>query len=361
MKGVPQFFQKESRFLGVDIGASSIKAVELRKEKERPILETYGELSLAKYGEGDVGRALRLVDKKLTEALTDIINEAQIKSKKVAVSIPLKDSFLTIMELPDMATSDLKEAVPYEARKYIPIPIGEVVLDWWVLPPKSDELAKTSIGSKDRKFKSVILAAVPKDVIAKYKSIFESAGLEIVAFEIEAFAFAVGALKQELGTVLLMDFGASATKMVISDGGAVRAAHILDHGAQELTLSISQSLSIDFERAEILKRDSGALHRPETEGIASILEPMIEFVASEGERFLLNWKRKGGKEISKVLIGGGGAHLKGIEDLFIKKYGVEVMVVNPFSKVIYPAFLEPALKEVGATFVNAVGLALKEF
>ena len=270
MKGVPHFFQKESRFLGVDIGASSIKAVELRKEKERPILETYGELSLAKYGEGDVGRALRLVDKKLTEALTDIINEAQIKSKKAAVSIPLKDSFLTIMELPDMATSDLKEAVPYEARKYIPIPIGEVVLDWWGLPPKSDELAKTSIGSKDRKFKSVILAAVPKDVIAKYKSIFESAGLEIVAFEIEAFAFAVGALKQELGTVLLMDFGASATKMVISDGGAVRAAHILDHGAQELTLSISQSLSIDFERAEILKRDSGALHRPHTEGITSI-------------------------------------------------------------------------------------------
>ena len=76
---------------------------------------------------------------------------------------------------------------------------------------------------------------------------------------------------------------------------------------------------------------------------------------------MLDWKRRGGRSISKVIIGGGGAMLQGAGDLFVKKFGVEVMTANPFSKVVYPAFLEPALKEVGATFTNAVGLALRNF
>ncbi|KKT20259.1 MAG: hypothetical protein UW05_C0039G0010 [Candidatus Giovannonibacteria bacterium GW2011_GWC2_43_8] len=164
-----------------------------------------------------------------------------------------------------------------------------------------------------------------------------------------------------MGTALMMDLGASAIKMVIADGGVVRASHGFDRGSQELTLALSQSLGVDWDRAEVLKRASGIIKKPETEGIASVLEPTVELWASEGERFLLDWKRRGGRSISKLIIGGGGAMLQGAGDLFVKKFGVEVMIANPFSKVVYPAFLEPALKEVGVTFTNAVGLALRNF
>lgn len=360
-----RLFNLDTRFLGVDIGSSSIKVAQLKKEKERALLETYGELSLAKYtlsdGGGVVGRSARLLESQLIEALKDLMREAQIKATKAIASIPLKDSFLTTMDLPEFADADMKEAVPYEARKYIPIPISEVVLDWRVLPPKSEEQKSASIGSAKKTFRTVLLAATPKETIAKYKNIFEKVGLEIAALEIEVFSFARVALRRDWETSLIMDIGASSVKLMMADGGAVRASHSLDRGSQELTLALSQSLGVDWDRAEILKRESGIIKKPETEGVAAVLEPLVELWASEGERFLLNWKRKGGGSASKVLVGGGGALLRGIEDLLVKRFGVEVLVVNPFSKVVYPAFLEPALREVGATFTNAVGLALREF
>ncbi len=354
-------FKKEDRFLGIDIGSSSIKVIQLKKEKERAILETYGELSLAGYANGEVGKAFMVIDTKVTEALRDVLRESQIKATKAGVAIPLKSSFLTTMEMPYLSDEELVEAIPFEARKYVPIPLSEAKIDWWILPPKSEENASLSIGSPKRQFVNVLLAAVPQEVIAKYKVILKNVSLEISSFELEVFPFARAALKRELGAVLLIDLGAYSTKMTIIDGGVVRAAHSLDKGAQEMTLVLSQSLGLNFERAEILKRENGILHKPETEGIASILETQVDFIASEGERFLLDWKRKGGRPISKVVLGGGGALLKGITETMIKKFGVEVEIVNPFSKVVYPAFLEPSLKEVGAIFTTALGLALKNF
>ncbi len=361
LKSLFSLFKKEDRFLGVDIGSSSIKIVQLKKEKERAILETYGELSLAGYANGDVGKAFVVIDTKITEALSDILKESKAGAKSAEVSLPLKNSFLTTMEMPYLSEEELKEAIPFEARKYVPIPLSEAKIDWWILPPKSEENAVSSIGSPKRKFVSVLLAAVPQEITAKYKSIFKNVNVEINNFELEVFPFARAALHRELGAVLLLDLGASSTKMIIADGGAVRAAHSLDKGSQEMTLNLSQSLGLNFERAEILKRENGILHKPETEGVASILETQVEFIAYEAERFLLDWKRRGGRPISKIVLGGGGALLKGITETMIKKFGVEAETVNPFSKVVYPAFLEPSLREVGATFTNAIGLALKNF
>ncbi len=362
LKDTLQKFQKESSFLGVDIGSSSIKIVQLRKERERAVLETYGELSLAGYAKEDVGRAVRLVDTRIAEALKDVIKESQAKAKRAVVSISLKDSFLTTIEMPMLSAEELKEAVPYEARKYVPIPITETTLDWWILPStKGDSSSSSSLGSQQRKFVTVLLAAVPNDAIKKYKNIFTNAGLEVAAFEIEVFSFVRAALRQNVGISLMIDLGAASTKMMIVDAGIVRSVHSFDHGMQELTLTLSQSLNLDFTRAEMLKRQVGIEHKPETEGTASVLEPILDVIISEGERFLLDWKRKGGGTISKVFLGGGGAMLKGVTEVMVKRYGVEVEVVNPFSKVVYPAFLAPSLKDIGTSFINAIGLALREF
>lgn len=354
------FFQKENSILGLDIGASSIKAVQLRKEKERAVLETYGEISVAHYAGVEVGRAAHLIDVKLVEAMEDLLKESQTKAKKAVVSIPLRDSFLTTIHMPRLPDSELAEAVPYEARRFVPIPMGEAVIDWWVLPKESEESAMTSIGSRQKEFIDILLAAVPTEVLGKYNKIFKDVGLEAVAFEIEVFSLVRSTLRRELRTVMIMDFGAGTTKMVIADAGVVRAAHSIDRGSQELTLALSQSLNLEFDRAEVLKRESGIIKRPETEGIIAVTEPMLDYLLAEGERFLLDWKRKGGKSISKVILSGGGAQLKGIDDSVVKKYGVEVEVANPFSKVIYPAFLEPSLKDIGPAFANAVGLALRD-
>ncbi len=354
-------FQKENRFLGLDIGASSIKLVQLRKEKEMAVLETYGELSLATYGGGDIGRAVMVVEDRLKAALSDLVKEAKVTAKGATVSVPLKNSFFTTMRLPKLSDQELKESIQYEARKYIPVPISDVVVEWWVLSPTGKEVAETSIGTRTRSFLEVFLSAIPKDIIENRNSLLHEGGLEALSFEIESFAFARASLKRDLGTVLLIDIGASSTKFAIADGGAVRAVHHLEKGAQDMTLGISQSLGVDFERAEAMKREFGISNKPETEGIGQVLAPMVDFIVLEGERFLLDWKRRGGDTISKVLVGGGGALLKNINDVIIKRYGVEAETVSPFSKVVYPAFLEPSLREIGPSFANAIGLALKNF
>ena len=361
-KKISSVFQKESGFLGIDIGSSSIKVVQLKKEKERAILQTYGELSISGYADnGEVGKAFTVVDTKLSDALKDVLREAQVTVKKAVVSIPLKNSFLTTMEMPRLSDQEMKEAIPYEARKYVPIPLSEAMIDWWVMPPMSMDSAASSIGSPKRDFVSVFLAAVPKEVVEKYESILKKVGLEISGFEIEVFSFARSAIKRDLGSVLLIDLGASSMRLIIADGGSVRATHNVERGSQELSIALAQSLGVNFDRAELLKRESGIMHRPETEGVVSVLEPLVDFFASEGERFLLDWKRKGGRPISRVVLGGGGALLKGLVDVMIKRYGVEVEIADPFSKVVYPAFLEPSLMDIGATFTNAIGLALRDF
>lgn len=358
-------FQKENRFLGVDIGTSSIKVVQLKKEKERGIIETYGEISLAFYGPpaggGDVGRSVSLSSDKLKEALADIVKEAKITAKSAIVSIPLRNSFLTIMKMPRLGDDELRDAIPYEARKYVPVPLADVIVDWWVLPPSGKERAESSIGSGTRDFSEVFLAAVPRDIIDRYKNIFLEVGFDVPSFEIEPFSFARSSLRRDLGTVLLMDFGAKSVKFAIADAGAIRASHNVEKGSQDISLTISQSLSVDFERAEVLKREVGLSHSPEVEGVSRVIEPIVDIINAEGERFLLDWKRRGGETIGKVIVGGGGAMLKNLNDSIIKKYGVEVETANPFSKVVYPVFLEQSLREIGATFTNAIGLALKNF
>lgn len=361
LKGLFSGFQRESHFLGVDVGTSSIKVAQLRKERERAILETYGEISLASYGGVDVGRAAILNSGKLKEAISDITKEAKVNIKNAVISISLRSSFLTIMKIPRLSDDELKEAIPYEARKYIPIPISEVIVDWWVLPPSGKEMAKSSIGSGSRDFVDVFLAAVPKDIVANLKSVFLEAGFEVASFEIESFPFARASLRRDLGTVLLIDFGAKSVKFTIADGGAVRVGHNFENGSQDISLMLSQSLGVNFERAEILKREVGLLYNPETKEISKIIGQVVDNINGEGERFLLDWKRAGGQTISKVIVGGGGAMLKNLNDSIIKKYGVEVETANPFSKVVYPAFLESSLREIGATFTNAIGLALKNF
>src|SRR3989344_5357772 len=187
-------FQKENRFLGLYIGASSIKLVQVRKEKEMAVLETYGELSLATYGGGDVGRAVMVVEGRLKIALSDLIKEAKVTAKGATVSVPLKNSFFTTMRLPQLSDQELKESIQYEARKYIPVPISEVVVDWWVLSPTGRETAETSIGTGTRSFMEVFLAAIPKDIVENRKNLLSQAGLEALSFEIESFSFARASL-----------------------------------------------------------------------------------------------------------------------------------------------------------------------
>ncbi len=353
------FTRPPQSMVGVDIGTSSIKIVQLKKEKERAILETYGALAAGPYAKLSVGQAAQLPETSVMEMIQDLFKEAGAKAKNVAVSVGLRNTFITTIEMPAAVKGNLGDIVAIEARRYIPLPISEVLLDWWIIPPALESNEESGNEAPKREMMDVLLVAIYKEAVENYKKIFEKAGLKIQLFEIEIFSAIRSGIGREISPVLILDFGASMTKMAIVDYGVVRLVHTFDRGSQDLTLALSSSLGIDFQRAEEMKQEIGFSPRPEHKEIVSILEPIVQYIFSEAGHFATDYRRKYNRSVGKVILTGGGALFKGITDVGVKSFGIEVVLADPFSKVEYPALLRAVLKESGPIFATALGLALR--
>jgi len=358
IKGL-SFFKKPQNVLGIDIGSSSIKVVQLRKEKERAVLETYGEIALGPYGNLAVGQAARLSEEKAIEALKDVLKESNAKAKKAAVAIPLKSSFITIINIPMVDGKDAAQMIEMEARRYIPVPISEVDMDWWILPETVEKKINKDDQGERRKFIKVLLVAIHKDSISKYREIIAKAGPEISVLEIESFSAMRASVGRESSPAAVIDFGASSVKMAIVDFGIMMASHSVTKGSQDLTGAIAHSLGVDFERAEEMKREIGLSPLPEHKEIRNIVEPILDYVFMEVSRVIKEYQRKNGRAVSKVILTGGGSLLKGMAGFAVKRLSLEAALADPFAKTEYPAFLAEALKEAGPSFSVSIGLALR--
>jgi type IV pilus assembly protein PilM len=349
--------------IGIDIGTSSIKVVQLKKKNGKAVLETYGALSLGPYAELAVGQVTNLSSDKLAQAITDVLRETSATTKDSAISIPSSASLIFTIELPSsIKESDIKSTVPTEARKYIPVPISEVSLDWWAIPKKQESFEdSTDPNAKINEEKNeVLVVAIHNDTIAKYQEVVKKADIQASFFEIEIFSAVRSCFGHEMASVLLMDFGASKTKLSIVEHGVVRSFHIVNRGSQDLTMSLSKSLAITFEKAEQLKREFGLSINAEDHNISEICRLGLDYIFSESNSVVLNYEKKYNKTISKVIITGGGTLLKGFPEYATSNFRSPVELGNPFAKTEAPAFLEQILSQTGPEFAVALGLALRK-
>ncbi len=357
-------FKKEAHsVIGVDIGTSAVKVVQLRLEKGRVILETYGAIALGPYAGVEIGRATSLPAEKIAEALKDIIREANVTTTDAAIAIPYSSSLVSIIRLPASVEGQLAAVVPIEARKYIPVPINEVLLDWFVV----------SDGKKapDSKLE-VLLVAIHNDTISKFRSIGSEAALVPGFFEIEVFSAVRASLDHGLAPVAVIDMGAATTKFYVVERGLIRESHIINHGGQDLTLNASRALGLTVAVAEERKRKYGlsgegpaavpGASLPAGQAGADIkrsfelsLAPMI----SELTRTISSWETRTNQTLNSLVLTGGGATLRGLREFMQSKVTTEIRLADPFGKTQAPAFLEAVLKEAGSEFSVAVGLALR--
>ncbi|NQV92930.1 pilus assembly protein PilM [Candidatus Kaiserbacteria bacterium] len=360
--------------LGIDIGSSSIKVVQLKKTRGVAVLETYGELSLGPYAELDIGRATNLAPAKLIEALRDILNEANTTTTECGVSIPFSASLISTMSFPgNIEETQLARMIPIEARKYIPVPISEVTLDWFVIPNNQNKYLSQEDTSKENKIAdkgvdkstplnqtSVLLVAIHNSVLNKYREVLQGAGLSVSFYEIEIFSTVRASVNQGIEPIMIVDIGAAATKVYVVEFGIVKISHIINKGSQDLTLALSRSLGVSVTEAEKLKREIGLIGITDKPQIKESILLTLEHIFSESNRVLLNYQRKYNRSVSKVLFTGGGAVLKGLKEEAVGRFNTEVTIADPFSKTQTPAFLEEVLKEVGPEFAVAVGVALRK-
>jgi len=345
------------KFLGIDIGTSYLKVVELSRAGQRRKLENYGALQSSiiyqKPFRTFEKNTLLLSSEDIARAILAIIEEAKIKTRACIFSIPDFSTFFTNIELPPMTREELPEAVRAEARPHIPLPIGEVTLDWQVIEGEISDTKKTNL--------KILLVAVPNEIINQYQKIAKMTELELIALEAEVFGLIRSLVdEEERRPISIIDIGAQSTTCSIVEKRKLKISHSFDMSGNELTRVISKSLSIDYQEAENLKKKYGISG---VDGKASevkeILLPLIDVIVRESERIFNTFSSTERKEIQKIILTGGTALLPGLKDYFTKNFKKEIEITNPFAKIFYPPILEKTLENLGPSYAIAVGMALR--
>lgn len=352
--------------VGVDIGSSSIKIVQLKNDNGVAVLETYGAVSLGNYVENSfVGQAVNPNHDQTIQAIKDLVQEANLTSMNAAVAIPSASSLIFLLELPySISEKELSTVVPTEARRFIPVPITEVSLDWWVIPQEqviegTDDSPVSDV-PLDKRPKKVLVAAIHNQALSRFQEVVRDANFQTGFFEIEMFSNVRSCIGSNLSTVVLIDFGASKTKVSIVNRGVLQDFHIINRGSQDITRVLTTGLNVSFEKAEEVKKRFGLSPNSDFPQAAEIVSSSLEYVMAEINNIILSYEKKYSQSIDSIIITGGGSALPGLVEFSESKLPASVSKSDPFSRVRTPAFLDAVLAEVGPEFGVAIGLAMRK-
>jgi len=357
---IRDFFSFGSKnFLGIDIGTFSIRAVEITKRKGYFHLSNYGELESSSFKRKNFQlfhrSAISLSNKEIAQGIRYILEETSIQTKEVSFAIPDFASFFTSFEIPVMDRDEIPQAIQYEIRPYVPLPVNELALDWAIIEgqPSSTPL-------------KVLVVAIPNDVVVQYQEIAQLAELELKTLESEVFAL-TRALKNSLKgrddvkkVLGLIDIGSRSATCSIIDGGILKSSHSFSTGGNELTEIVAKSLNIEYNKGEEIKIKRGIAPNQE-EKVRKILAPLVDSLLAETKEAFRTFFIKEGKEVEKVFLTGGSATMPGLREYCSASLGKPVEILNPFSNIAYPKIISEIITRMAPSFAIAAGLALKGF
>ncbi len=340
------------RYLGIDIGASSIKLVEVSVLGKRKKLENYVEFQLPSTASAVKtfhGESLLLLSDEVSEILQAVFKKAKVKQKKAVFSIPDFSTFFTTFSLPPMTEAEIPKAVEFEARHHIPLPLAEVSFDWQII-----EKEKVLPGLKLK----ILLVAVPNKVLENYQRMAALSELQVEGMEAEVFGLIRSSLpeKKFASPVCLVDIGWQSTTVSIVEKKKLQVSHSFDISGTGLTKALSSALNVSFEEAEKIKKAYGL--DPRREDVSKVLIPVINSLASEVERVCQDFYQTEGKKVENIILAGGTVNLFGLKEYLASRIKKNVQLADPFSNVSFPSILKPRLQKLGPSFAVALGAAL---
>lgn len=340
-----------SKVVGIDFGSSSVKVVEVQSHEGVIALTTYGELQLGPYGDLGMGSSVKLPLQKKIEAIVDVMRESGITAKDGVFTLQLAESFVTVISLSAKENEDISPRVHVEARKYIPVPINDVALEWTELESAEGEKALV---------REVLLAAIQNETLGEAKSVLASLGMTSQPSEIEIFSTLRAINKEQDTSLAIIDLGASMSKLYISELGSLRRIHRVQAGGAYATKAIGEQLGVSFEDAENLKRNY-TKESVNASLIKKTVESSFERTFQEFKRVINQHELRTGSPVARIVLTGGSACFPESTSYASYIFDREVEITNPFAKVAYPAFMEDTLKQIAPTFTVALGAALRPF
>lgn len=361
MAGIFKFLKQtiSPSYLGVDIGTTSIKMVEVAQGKRMPRLINYGILesqsSLQRMNTALQTSTLKLFEKETANFLKIFLNQFKPQTSDAIASLPIFSAFTTILSFPEMSSAEMEKTMSFQAKQYIPIPVSETAIDWIKVGEYKDE--------NGFKHNQVLLISVPQEQIKKYQNIFKSAGLSLKAIEIESLSLVRSLLGGDPTPSFIIDIGSRSTSIVIAEKGELKFTAQSDFAGASLTQALASSLNINSLRAEELKKERGIIGTGLNYELSTIMLPFLDVIIGEVRRAEFNYRTQfpEAPKIERAILSGGGANLLGIEKYFSDQLGIPAIKANPLLKFEYPAVIEPFVNELGPMLSVALGLTLREF
>lgn len=366
----------KTNLVGLDIGSSGVRAVELRVGgKTKPEILHSHEISLPL---GAVARGEILDASTIRDAVHQLWAEGGFKNKKVVIGTGNQSVLVRELNLPKMPLKHLRESLPFHVQNILQLPLNEALLDFY---PTSE-----SSGEKGPVINGLLIAAEKKGILEKIK-VVEGAGLMVLEVELSAFALNRVIINRPgtMGTVALIDIGASTTSIVVSTNGEPSFVRIISGGGNDVTLALQEELGIGAGSAESLKRslkyqfqERGEAEKfPQQIQSASELSlvgpPLVpDFRATKIIRNVTDELLSGLRStvtyfnnlhsqnpILQIVLTGGGSQLPGIARALSQITNLPIKSIDPLSSFSLPPKKIPKKFTVDVTMTTALGLALR--
>jgi len=342
---------KQKQLVGLDIGSSSIKEVELRASRQGYELVSYGMEPLA---QDTVVDGAIMDAPAVAAAISNIFDKQGVKTKNVATAVSGHSVITKRVALPLMSEEELYDRIQSEAAQHIPFDIADVNLSYQHLDSLDSQM-------------DVLLVAVKKDKILNHTNVLAQAGKIPMVVDIDAFAlqncFEMNYDPEPSQTVALLNVGASMMNINIVRGGIPLFPRDVSVGGNQYTDALQKELDLSYEDAERLKCGEAVAGVSE-EHRATILRSVSDILILEIQKtFDFFRATASGEAIQRIYVAGGTARVPGLIDLLREEFAVPVEEVYPFRKVVInPAkHNEEQIREIAPRLAIAVGLALRSF
>lgn len=346
-------FGRKKGVIGLDIGSSSIKLVELGESKNGFKLQNLGISPLPPEAivDGALMDSVTIID-----TIRELINSTKTKTKDVVTSVSGHSVIVKKISLPLMSDAELEESIQWEAERYIPFDINDVNIDFQIFGSSSE----------NPEVMDVILVAAKKDIINDYVSVIIESGLNPVTIDVDAFAIenmlAINYDIEKDETIAMANVGASITNINILKNNMTAFTRDIFKGGNQITEEIQRQLHIDYEEAEKIKTGS-KIEAASQSVIQDVLRSASESLSMEIENSIEFFQSTTTYEkISKLYLSGGGSKINNFDIILQQQIGIPVEIVNPFKKIEYSEknFDLEYLREIGPMMAVGVGLATRK-
>ena len=327
--------------IGLDIGTYSIKAVEFQKKDDALTLTNFKFMEKA-FGEKE----------SLAAVLKKFFKEGNFSGKETNISVSGQLVVARLLELPRMSDEEVKNAIKFEAEKYIPYSIEDAVLDYQV-----------ALNNPQAKNFSIFFAAVKNDFVSRYVEAVLQSGFIVKGVDVDGIALANSFFnayppnKDEEKAVALLNIGDAFVNTSITWQGIPFVIRDIKGAGNELADGLSKSLGLSQEEAHQLKTNTPS---DKKESMSDAMRPVLNTLVKEINLSFGYFENQFGKEIGKVYISGGSANLFGLKEFLSEAFGIQVEGWDPFNSVKISENISPEiLGSVKAALAIAVGLAIR--